>query len=169
MKSVLKEILKGKIVIVGVGNLLRGDDGFGPALIEKLKKNFEEGGDRQFKSIPILIDAGNAPENYTGKIVREKPDTILIIDAIHLGRKTGEYEVLSKSAIAETGLSTHNISLNMFIEFLENETKANIYILGVQPENVNFGQEMSENVKKAVEELSRLIFLQFKMDKQTAI
>ena len=40
MKSVLKEIFKGKIVIVGVGNTLRGDDGFGPMLIEKLKKNF---------------------------------------------------------------------------------------------------------------------------------
>ena len=32
---------KGKVVIVGIGNLLRGDDGFGPALIERLSGNVE--------------------------------------------------------------------------------------------------------------------------------
>jgi len=35
--EVLKEKLKGKVVIVGIGNSLRGDDGAGPELIKSLK------------------------------------------------------------------------------------------------------------------------------------
>jgi len=152
------DILKGKIIIVGVGNTLRGDDGFGPALIEKLKKNFEEIGDRQYKSIPILIDAGNAPENYAGKIAKKKPDTILIVDAIDLGLKPGEYEIIKRTDMVETGFTTHNMSLSMFIEFLEKETGAEIYILGVQPKNVNLGEEISVSIQNTLDEISRLIF-----------
>lgn len=158
MKSFFKNIFKGKLVIIGVGNTLRGDDGFGPALIARLKKEIEEKGDRRLTSVPLLIDAGNAPENYAGKIVKEKPDTILIIDAIDLDLKPGEYEIITKSEIAETGFTTHNMSLNMFIEFLEKETGANIFILGIQPENLNFEEQMSENVKNAIKEISKLIF-----------
>jgi len=36
MKNIFKNILKGKVVILGIGNTLRRDDGFGPALIERL-------------------------------------------------------------------------------------------------------------------------------------
>ena len=39
MKNSLKDILKGKIVILGIGNMLRGDDGFGPALVGALEGN----------------------------------------------------------------------------------------------------------------------------------
>lgn len=160
------DILKGKIVIVGVGNTLRGDDGFGSILIEKLKKNFEEIGDRQYKSIPILIDAGNAPENYAGKIAKEKPDTILIVDAIDLGLKPGEYEIIKRTDMVETGFTTHNMSLSMFIEFLEKETGAEIYILGVQPEKVSFGEEMSGAVEMALEEILTLLVSSLKLRKK---
>ncbi|HEB30892.1 MAG TPA: hydrogenase 3 maturation endopeptidase HyCI, partial [Spirochaetes bacterium] len=32
-----KEILKGKIVLFGIGNTLRGDDALGPMLVEMLR------------------------------------------------------------------------------------------------------------------------------------
>ncbi len=145
--SILKDIFKGKIVIVGIGNTLRRDDGLGPALIERLKGKIKA----------VCLDAGNAPENFTGKIVREKPDTILIIDALHLGLSPGEYGILKKEEILNCGLTTHDISPKMFIEYLEKETSADIYMLGVQPESLSFGQEMSDNVKKTVGEIAEWI------------
>jgi Ni,Fe-hydrogenase maturation factor len=45
----------------------------------------------------------------------------------------------------------------MFIEYLENETEADIYMLAVQPENVSFGEEMSDSVQKAIEEIALLL------------
>ncbi|GAF74403.1 unnamed protein product [marine sediment metagenome] len=145
--SSLKTLLKGKVVIVGIGNTLRGDDGFGPALIAKLKGKVKA----------ACIDAGSAPENYTGKIIKERPETILIVDALHLGKSPGEFEILKKEDIARMGFSTHDISPNMFIEYLENETQADIYILGLQPKSVSFGEEMSNSVKSALTEIADLI------------
>ena len=147
MKTVLKEILKGKVVIVGIGNIIRGDDGFGPKLIEKIKNNVQG----------VCLDAGVAPENYLGKIIKESPDTVLIIDAVHLGKNPGEHEILKGEDIAKSGFTTHDISPVMFIEYLTKETEANIYMLGVQPQGIELGSEMSGRLKIALDELSEKI------------
>jgi len=139
----MKEILKGKVVIVGVGNTLKRDDGFGPALIELLKA----------KTDAVCIDAGSAPENYVGKIAKIKPDTILIADAAELGLAPGEYKLLGKEDILKSGFTTHDISPHMFMDFLEKETKADIYMLGLQPEDVSFGEGMSDCVKSAMDKI----------------
>jgi len=142
-----KNILKKKCVIVGVGNPLKGDDGIGPALVERLQGRIEG----------TCINSESAPENYTGKIKRENPDTILIVDAVHLGRSPGEYEILEKDDLLTGGLTTHALSPAMFIEYLENETKANIYLLGIQPESLKFGEPLSEKLEKTLALLTELI------------
>lgn len=144
MPTNLSDILKGKVVFVGIGNPLRGDDGFGPRLIEELKGRIGE----------VCIDVGSAPESFTGKIVKGKPDTILLIDAVHLGLNPGDYSILKKEEILKSGFSTHDISPNLFIEYLENQSGAQIYLLGVQPADISFGAEMSEPVKVAVVKLA---------------
>ena len=143
----IKNILKGKAVIVGIGNVMKGDDGFGPALIEKLKGTVRA----------TCIDAGTSLENYTAVIARENPDTVLLVDAVHMDLPSGKYEILESKDIVKSGFTTHDISPRMFIEYLENQTKANIFLLGVQPEHVSFGEEMSDGVKRAVKEVSQLI------------
>ncbi|MFH0731597.1 MAG: hydrogenase maturation peptidase HycI [Candidatus Omnitrophota bacterium] len=143
MLTTFRDILKGKVVIVGVGNVLKGDDSFGPVFVGKIKN----------KTDAVCIDAGTAPENYTGKITKERPDTILIIDVVHLDKKPGEWEILKKEDIIKSGFTTHDISPNMFIEYLEKETGADIYLLGVQPKNLGFGDRMSKDVKNTLKEL----------------
>lgn len=142
-----EDILKGKVVIVGIGNTLRGDDGCGPALIERL----------QGKINAVCIDAGTAPENYTGKIIKEKPETILIVDAVHLGLTPGKYDILKGRDILKSGFTTHDMSPNMFIDYLSKETGAQVYMLGVQPKAVSFGDNMSRNMEEALKEIEKLI------------
>lgn len=144
MQTNLKDILKGKIVIVGIGNIIRGDDGFGPLLIEKIKDGARV----------VCLDAGTAPENYLGKIAKENPDTVLIIDAVHLGKNPGEYEILKGEDIAKCGFTTHDISPVMFIEYLTRETGADIYMLGVQPQSIDLGFEISPKLKEILDEVS---------------
>ena len=136
-------MFSGKVVLLGIGNPLRGDDGFGPALIERLKGRVKA----------VCLDGGSAPEVYAGKIVKEKPDTILIIDALHLGRRPGEYEVLRKDEIVRMGFSTHDISPNMLLDYLQDETGADIYMLGVQPESIRMGMELSDSVRQTLTKL----------------
>lgn len=147
MQFAFGDILKGKVAIVGIGNIMRADDALGPCLIESLKGKIRAS----------CIDAGVAPENYIGKIVKEEPDTILIIDAVHLGRRPGEYEILKGHDIIKSGFTTHDISPAMFIEYLEKETKADIYMLGVEPQDVELGCPMSDCIKKTLLEIAGLI------------
>jgi len=143
----LKNILQGKVVIVGIGNILRGDDAFGPKLIEELSQQIDM----------VCIDAGSAPENYIGKIAKERPNTVLIVDVVELGKNPGDFEILSKEQIVTSGFTTHDLSPRMFIDFLENETKAAIYLLGIQPKNIDFGNEMSKEIIESLKVISDLI------------
>lgn len=138
---------RGKTVVVGVGNPLRGDDGFGPALIARL----------QGASKGVCIDAGHAPENHLGRILKEKPDTILLVDVADLGLAPGEYRVLEPREILKTGLTTHEMSPRMLIEFLEKETRAEILMLGVQPQTLALGQAMSARLSDTLDEVEKLI------------
>lgn len=147
MYNTFKDILKGKVVIVGIGNAMKSDDGLGPSLIERLK------GRTQAR----CIDTGTAPENYTGKIAKENPDTILLVDAVDLGLQPGKFRILKAGDILKTGFTTHDISPRMFIDYMGSRTNAEIYLLGVQPENISFGSDLSENVKNALDKLAQLI------------
>ncbi|MFA9561343.1 MAG: hydrogenase 3 maturation endopeptidase HyCI [Nitrospirota bacterium] len=147
MENIFLPILRGKTVIVGIGNSLRGDDGFGPALIEEI----------QGKVGCICIDAGSAPEKFLGVIVKEEPDTILFVDAADLDLEPGQYRILEPVDIVKCGLTTHDMSSRMLIEFLENQTKANILMLGVQPQHLSLGEAMSQCLTETLDEIQMLI------------
>ena len=147
MENIFLTILRGKTVIVGIGNALRGDDGFNPALIEQI----------QGKVGCICIDAGSAPEKFLGVIVKEEPDTILFVDAADLDLEPGQYRILEPADIVKCGLTTHDMSSRMLIEFLENQTKANIFMLGVQAQHVSLGEAMSPCLTETLDEIQMLI------------
>jgi hydrogenase 3 maturation protease len=105
----------------------------------------------------VCLDVGTAPENYAGKIAKENPDTILLLDAVYLNRTPGEYALLGKADILSSGFTTHDISPRLFIEYLETQTRAKIYLLGVQPKNLSLDGEMSDPVSRAVDELASQI------------
>jgi len=147
MKTKLAGVIKGKTVIIGIGNPLRGDDGFGPALVASIDGKVDA----------LCIDAGTAPENYTGKIVKVDPDTLIIVDAVHLEKEVGAVKVLKGEEIESRGFTTHDLSPNMFMEYIKNNTRADIYLLGVQPGNLGFGSDMSDPVKKRLAELGAIL------------
>jgi len=143
LKKHLSEILKGNIVLVGLGNILRSDDGVGVYLIQRLTG----------KVNAVCLDAGIALETYLGKIVKANPDTVLLVDAVHLGFAPGQSQVLTEDEILQNGLTTHDLSPKFFIQYLKEQTPADIYLLGIQPQRVDMGEEMSPEVTRALEEL----------------
>jgi len=147
MKNILRDIFKQKVAIVGIGNIMKGDDGFGPALVEKLNGKIKA----------ACIDVGSTPENYVSTIVKQNPDVILLVDAMHLDLDPGCYAVLKPDEVLKSGFTTHDISPRMFIEYLKTQTKADVYMLGVQPQTISLGDEMSGSVKRTLEELEALI------------
>ncbi|MFC1539102.1 hydrogenase 3 maturation endopeptidase HyCI [Candidatus Latescibacterota bacterium] len=133
----------GNVVIVTLGNELRGDDGAGILFGNLLSGN---------KSINI-INAGDAPENYAGIIADNKPDTILIVDAMDFGGKPGELMLVPGDKLAKDSSSTHG-SLRLFVDFLGKLTLANILILGIQPKSITLGEEISLEVYESVQKMT---------------
>ncbi|MEM2883114.1 MAG: hydrogenase maturation peptidase HycI [Nitrososphaerales archaeon] len=142
-----------KLVIVGLGNRLRGDDAIGLELINTLKGRV---GDNIF-----LIEAETTPESYTDVISSFKPTHILFVDAAQFNKKPGYTRLISMNEIADLPLSTHSISLDTLARYLSQSVSAKIALLGIQPKCIDFKEELTreaeEAVKKAGALLSKLI------------
>ena len=147
MNDTLKKIIRGRTVFVGVGNELRSDDAIGLAVIEKLRNMID---------CPC-INAGQVPENSFGLIVKEQPDTVVIIDAVQLFMKPGSYQLLTDTDIQHTGFSTHTLSLSVFMQYLKEASDADVYLLGVQPRSTDLGQGLTPLLEDSLHEIVNLI------------
>jgi hydrogenase 3 maturation protease len=143
--SVLKEFIKNKkVVFVGIGNTLRGDDGVGCYFVEELSK--------KIKNDKIsFINAGLCVENYLSKIVKLNPEVVIFVDA-YSGEVKQPYLLLNKDEIQNLTFSTHNISLVTIIEFLEKDlTDTQFYVLAIKPQSLKIQERISEGTKKLVD------------------
>jgi hydrogenase 3 maturation protease len=137
----LREHLTGKVVVLGIGNTLRSDDGIGSILASRIKD----------KVTHIVYDASSSPENYLGKIIRDSPDNIIIVDAVDFGGKPGEFQEIDGEKARTTSLfSTHNASIAMAINYLQNNISADIIILMIQPKSLAFGDSLSPEAQRAL-------------------
>ena len=141
----LKLHLSGKTLILGIGNTLRSDDGIGSILATRI----------QGKVPYIVYDSGSSPENYLGKIIKDKPDTILLIDAVDFGGEAGEFRMLEGEDVQTVNFfSTHDASISLAISYLKNSLKTvDIIILAIQPEVLVFGDKLSPQISKTLEKL----------------
>ena len=136
-------------LIIGVGNPLRGDDGFGPALIAVLHG----------KTRINLLDAEEIPEAFLDKAVEMAPDKLLIADAVALGGLPGEAALMPPESLGQKiAISTHNLPLLMFIKFFrEQSPNTEVMLLGVQPKSIEFGKELSLEIRKTIDSLAGIL------------
>jgi len=132
-----------RIVFAGIGNVLRNDDGAGPYIAQRLKSTQNR--------IIIIPEAGI--ERYISAINREKPDLIIFLDCVNFGRESGYWECIPINKVVETTCHSHNISLNKLSEFF----LAEIWVIGIQPANLEVGETLSPEVEKSSNEIISLI------------
>ncbi|WP_424357955.1 hydrogenase 3 maturation endopeptidase HyCI [Methanocella sp. MCL-LM] len=143
LKARLKGIPADQIVFVGIGNRYRGDDAAGPAIIDLLAEK-----------VPHTIDAGSAPENVTGAIKKLKPKAIVLIDAlIFKDAPPGSAFVVESDEIAQKGFS-HTLSLDFVMDYLRQETGADVFLIGVQPGHIEDMEGLSAGMQEALEKIT---------------
>jgi hydrogenase 3 maturation protease len=147
MKQLQDRIRDKRYVIVGVGNPLRGDDGAGSFLVNRLHG----------KTHVPLVDAGDVPENYLGVVKSAQPELVLIVDAVELGAHPGDAAIVETQQLGGTMATTHNTSLALFAKAVQYETGADIFVLGIQPGTTEFGAPMSLPVEKTLAYLEKLL------------
>ncbi len=140
-----------KLIVLGVGNELKSDDGVGPFIIKKLiAENIE-------KDNLLFINAETVPENFTGKIRKEKPTHVIIVDACLMGGKPGDIKIVDKDDFVNIGISTHSMSLSYFVKYLEKDSDFKIIFVGIEPETMDWGETPTESVEKTAFEFIELL------------
>lgn len=130
-----------------IGNELRGDDGLGPLFANKFSKITKNA------SKVILIDGGIVPENFTGTIRKENPSHVILIDAVEMNAAPGDMEIIAKEKISQYNVSTHSMPISFLIKYLETTCSFKIILLGIQPQKMALGEEITENVQISVNKL----------------
>jgi hydrogenase 3 maturation protease len=135
MERVLKELnwllsQKDKnILFVGIGNLFKTDDGVGVYISQRIKPT------HKISSISAEVSV----ENYIGKINSLEPDILILIDCVDMKKSAGTTKLLSIGQVQDLTFNTHNISLKCLSEFFTMP----VYVLGIQPEKIDFGENLS--------------------------
>lgn len=137
----------GRVVILGIGNEMRGDDAAGIEVVKRVKGNVNS-------SRVLTINAGPVPENFLSKVVEFDPDRILMVDSVDADNNPGDLILVEASDISNPSLSTHSLSLERVVDFLEDSTEAEISFLGIQPKWSEFGLGLSKEVEESVRDLS---------------
>ncbi|ACV25231.1 hydrogenase maturation peptidase HycI [Methanocaldococcus fervens] len=154
MKKMLLAKLKGckKLVVMGIGNELKGDDAIGIYIVKKLMKHFNEDG--EFVNIKnlYLINAGTVPDFFTDILKEINPTHILIIDCALMDKEVGEVKVIKEDEIINYSFSTHTLPLPIIIKYLRKFINAEMIILGIQPKIIDFCP-ISEEVKLSGDKL----------------
>ncbi len=97
-----------------------------------------------------FIDAGLAPENFTGVLRRMRPAVVLMIDAAEMGEAAGTICGLDWRDTSGFGPSTHLQPLATLGLYLEAELGCKVALLGIQPAQLDFDAPLSADVEKAV-------------------
>jgi len=148
----------GRVVVLGVGNPDKGDDGAGPAVAAGLlaRSAGQRGAGRPKPH--LIIDGRETPESRTGEIRKFGPDLTIIVDATIGGHPAGTVFIVEKEEIADEGVSTHTISLRYLVRYLEESIGSKVLVLGIEPSSLELGSLISIEVRHAVNEIVSELF-----------
>ena len=150
-QSDLPEFCRKPILVLGCGNSLFGDDGFGCAVVDYVEQNCE------IPESVCLLDVGTGVRKllFTICLSPMRPEQVLIIDAIDASRIPGAVFEIDPSEIPVAKLddfSLHQLPTSNLLRELQEGCGVKVRVLacqtGVLPEQVYAG--LSEAVDLAV-------------------
>ena len=143
-----------EVLVLGIGNLLWADEGFGVRAVEALHAAFE------FPRAVTLQDGGTLGLMLYEPVASAR--RVLVFDAIDFGLPPGTLRVLRNGEVpawGRTKLSPHQTSFNdvLALAQMNGRTPDEIVAIGVQPVELNdFGGSLRPSVRNRLPEAVRL-------------
>lgn len=134
-------------ILLGIGNPLNGDDGVGIYVAEQFRKDGW-----------VSLACGTAPENFTGIIRKIRPSWLVLVDAAAMGISPGDYRIIPRNKIEEVSIGTHQLPLSFLIDFVS-DIAERIILIGIQPERLGTGEEISMTVRRGADRLLDMLFI----------
>ncbi|MER6735880.1 hydrogenase maturation protease [Streptomyces puniciscabiei] len=141
--------MSGRVVVIGVGNLLRGDDGVGPAAVEALRGRVPDG--------TVLAVSDGEPARMLD--LWRGADTVVVVEALRARpSRPGELHTLTAAdAAARTAgtASTHALGLGECLALAEalDQLPPSLVVHAMEVADVELGEGLSEAVRSVLPEL----------------
>ncbi|MBS1793843.1 MAG: hydrogenase maturation protease [Acidobacteria bacterium] len=154
-----------QILVIGCGNLLRGDDSVGPILIRRLwELGLPEG--------VFCCDGGTAGMDVAFQM-RGK-DRVIIVDAAKTGETPGTVFKVPGAELENlpplTDIHTHNFRWDNALAFgrwlLKDEYPRDVTVYLIEGENFEFGEVLSPTVSDAMEKLAVRLLAELSLEVQ---
>jgi coenzyme F420 hydrogenase subunit delta len=156
--SLLPEYCRARTLVLGVGNPLFGDDGFGPAVARHLN---------DAESVPegvLVMDVGTSTQDILFNILlsETRPERIIIVDATDVGREPGELFELEVEAVPQNksgDFSVHLFPSTNMLKELRDECGVEVVIISAQVEWIPTDAcvDLSQRLRNAVPCAARMV------------
>src|ERR1035437_4623531 len=159
----LPEFCRKPTLVLGCGNILFGDDGFGCAVVDYVEAHY------RVPEAVCLLDVGTGVRKllFTLCLSTARPRRLLILDAIDAGRSPGEIFPIDPAEIPAVKLddfSLHQLPTSNLLRELQETCGVEVRVLACQtgplPEEISQGlsKAVSDAVPQAAEWLGRKDF-----------
>jgi hydrogenase 3 maturation protease len=139
-----------RVVVAGVGNLIRMDDFVGVKIVRDLQGKVSER--------VLLVECETVPESFVQQIVDFGPSHVLLIDAAILGLRPGEAKLLEPERLVDfPAFSTHMLPLRIFCEYVQKMSKAKIVLLLIEPGRTDFGEGLTGEVEASAKQVASVL------------
>lgn len=142
--------MAGNTLLLGIGNTLLSDEGVGIHMLGWMQ--------RQFPALSHVDYLDGGTLSFTLAPYIEDTDNLIVIDAAELHAKPGTVQVFTGDSMdrfaGKTKRSVHEVSLGdlLAIAHLTGAMPANRALIAIQPQNVDWGHNLSNPVKQSLPE-----------------
>ena len=149
LREQLQHCLQGRTCLIALGNADYSDDGFGVRLGEELLR----------AGLPDVVIADTTPDRCIGSVAEQGFDHILFLDAVEFEGAPGSVVLLNAQEMAARypQVSTHKISVGVLARWVETSARTRVWLLGVQPESLKAGQQLTPTMFATLELLRDLL------------
>ena len=153
-----------RVLILGVGNMLFGDDGFGPEVVDHLTRHYHLPDD------VCALDVGTGARKilFTVTLSESRPEEIVIVDAVDWGNSSGkilEIPVESLPVTKVDDFSLHQVPTSNMLRELQDQCAVKVTVIacdvGLIPQMIEPG--LSAKTGEAVIAASQLIANRFNL------
>ena len=148
-----------KIVIIGVGQTMRGDDGAGPAAVKAWGERYPP----TQKTAQIRTEIEELPGLNLLSLLQGS-DAAIIVDAVQSNNKPGTLHLVQDDTqflSRDKAQSAHNLGVQETLALarllLFEDLPKLITIIGIEVENVALGENLSIDVKNVIPKAADLI------------
>lgn len=133
----------GRLVVLGMGNVLLGDDAVGHRVAEDVAALGRE----DLQGLPV----GIALENAYGLVVRARPGRLLIVDAVALeDMAPGDWDLWPPEGLGVAIHSTHSVPLPLFVRMWQQDLPGlEVAFLGINLGGAEQGAPLTQAAARA--------------------